>query len=66
MDEGDLNVTFTLVATSRNSGQSLSMTFTDGNLNAVTLTPATVFVQPTGNAPHAIDVTSSGTATTAR
>ena len=32
VDEGDLNVTFTLMATSRSNGQSLSMTFTDGNL----------------------------------
>ncbi len=44
VDEGDLNVTFTLVATSRSNGQSLSMTFTDGNLQGVTLTPANVFV----------------------
>ena len=36
------------------------MTFTDGNLNAVTLTPATVFVQPTGTASTAIDVTIVG------
>jgi hypothetical protein len=60
VDEGDLNVTFTLVATSRSSGQSLSMTFTDGNLNAVTLTPATVFVQPTATASTTIDVTIVG------
>src|SRR4051794_33357761 len=50
VDEGDLNVTFTLVATSRSNGQSLSMTFTDGNLQTVTLTPATVFMQPTATA----------------
>src|SRR3954468_6438488 len=60
VDEGDLNVTFTLVATSRSSAQSLSMTFTDGNLQSVTLTPATVFVQPTGSATTSIDVDING------
>src|SRR6476646_9956346 len=40
VDEGDLNVTFTLVATSRTTSQSLSVTFTAGNLNSVALNPA--------------------------
>jgi uncharacterized repeat protein (TIGR01451 family) len=32
VDEGDLNVKFTLTATSRATGQSLTVTFTDGNV----------------------------------
>ena len=60
VDEGDLNVTFTLMATSRSNGQSLSMTFTDGNLQGVALTPANVFVPPTGTASTSIDVTIGG------
>ena len=32
VDQGDLDVTFTLVATSRATGQSLTVIFTDGNL----------------------------------
>lgn len=32
VDEGDLDVTFTLVATSRSTGRSLTVMFTDGNL----------------------------------
>jgi hypothetical protein len=60
VDEGDLNVTFTLLATSRSSGQSLSMTFTDGNLQNVTLTPASVSVPQTGTASSTINVTIGG------
>jgi large repetitive protein len=36
VDEGDLNVTFTLVATSRGDGRGLFVTFTDGNVTAAT------------------------------
>jgi hypothetical protein len=36
VDEGDLNVTFTLVATSRAAGRSLTVNFTDGNPAAPT------------------------------
>jgi protein involved in ribonucleotide reduction len=36
VDEGDLNVTFTLVATSRADGRSLTVNFTDGNPDAPT------------------------------
>jgi hypothetical protein len=32
VDDGDLDVTFTLVATSRETGESLTVMFTDGNL----------------------------------
>jgi uncharacterized repeat protein (TIGR01451 family) len=42
VDEGDLNVTFTLLATSRATGRSLTVVFTDANpgVNPVTLSPA--------------------------
>src|SRR3954447_8304043 len=62
VDEGDLDVTFTLVATSRNSGQSLSMTFTDGNLQDVALTPTSVSVPQTGSVSSTINVTINGNA----
>jgi len=35
VDEGDLNVEFTLVATSRGTGRSLTVVFTDGSLSLV-------------------------------
>ncbi|HKU61655.1 MAG TPA: PxKF domain-containing protein [Gemmatimonadales bacterium] len=60
VDEGDLNVTFTLVATSRSSQKSLSMTFTDGNLQNVTLTPGSVSIPQTGSASSTINVTING------
>jgi len=62
VDEGDLNVTFTLVARSRSSEQSLSMTFTDGNLQSVTLTPGSVSVPQTGSASSTINVAIGGNA----
>ena len=40
VDEGDLDVTFTLMATSRATGRWLSVTFTDANItNNVSLNP---------------------------
>jgi hypothetical protein len=65
VDEGDLNVTFTLVATSQdNAGQSLSVTFTDGNLNSVALTPASRIIPTSGTAVYSINVDMNGSGST--
>jgi hypothetical protein len=60
VDEGDLNVTFTLVATSRSNGQSLSITFTDGTIQSVALVPGTRSVQPGEDATYTINVDMGG------
>ena len=61
VDEGDLNVTFTLVATSRQTGRSLSVNFTDGNPQSVSLSPNTRTVPPTGgSASYTITVVMGG------
>jgi hypothetical protein len=64
VDEGDLNVTFTLVATSRATTQSLSVTFTDGNLSSVALNPASRSIPSSGSAQYSIDVDMAGNGTT--
>ena len=46
VDVGDIDVTFTLTATSRASGRSLAVQFTDANIsNDVGINPLTAFVQ---------------------
>ena len=40
VDKGDLDVTFTLVATSRATGQSLTVVFTDGSLQITDASPS--------------------------
>ncbi|HYC30989.1 MAG TPA: PKD domain-containing protein, partial [Gemmatimonadales bacterium] len=64
VDEGDLDVTFTLTATSRASGRSLSVTFTDGNLQTLSLNPASRTTTPTGSASYTINVGMGGSGTT--
>jgi len=64
VDEGDLNVAFTLVATSRSTGRSLSVTFTDGNLQSLALVPGTATAAPSGSAQYSINATMGGVGTT--
>ena len=63
VDEGDLNVTFTLVATSRTTSQSLSVTFTDGNLSSIALSPSSRSIPASGIAQYSIDVDMAGNGT---
>jgi hypothetical protein len=60
VDEGDLNVAFTLVATSRATGRSLTVNFTDSQPQAVTLTPASVTITQGGTATYPVTVTVGG------
>src|SRR5215208_3529948 len=50
VDEGDLNVAFTLVATSRATGRSLTVNFTDSQPQSVAVTAITGTVTQGGSA----------------
>jgi len=65
VDEGDLNVAFTLVATSRATGRSLTVNFTDSQPQTVTLTPTpqSVAQGSPGVATYTVSVTQNGSAT---
>ena len=64
MDEGDLFVTFTLIATSRANGRSLTVQFTDGNLTGLAIAaPVSVTVLQGSSAQYTINVTMGGNAT---
>jgi hypothetical protein len=57
VDEGDLNVTFTLTATTTlaTPARSLTVEFTDGNLQALLLNPTTRSVVPGGTVQYAVN-----------
>ena len=65
VDEGDLNVSFTLVATSRATGRSLTVNFTDSQPQTVTVTPTpqSVTQGSPGVANYTVAVTQNGNAT---
>jgi hypothetical protein len=64
VDEGDLDVKFTLVATSRQTGRSLTVQFTDGNLTGLAIAePTTVTVIPGNAAEYTIKVAMGGNST---
>lgn len=65
VNEGDLNVTFNLTATSRATGRWLSVTFTDGQPTSVTVTPETVTQLPGPVASYDVAVAMGGSATNA-
>ncbi len=60
VDEGDLNVTFTLVATSRATGRSLTVNFTDSQPQSVTVTAITGTVTQGGSATYTVAVNVTG------
>ena len=61
VDEGDLDVTFTLVATSRSTQRSLSLMFTDANIsNNVALTPNPLHVPRGGSGTTTVTVNFGG------
>jgi hypothetical protein len=63
VDEGDLNVAFTLVATSRATGRSLTVNFTDSQPQAVVLNPNSRTVLQGGSANYPVTVRITGTNT---
>ena len=60
----DLGVTFTLTATGPVSGSVVTVAFTDGNLQQVTLSPSTIVVSPGSPAAFTANVIMGGTAGT--
>src|SRR5690349_3926591 len=60
VDQGDLNVSFTLVATSRVTGRSLTVNFTDSQPQSMTLNPTTATVTQGGSAVYNVSVTVNG------
>jgi hypothetical protein len=60
VDEGDLNVAFTLVATSRATGRSLTVNFTDSQPQKVTLTPNSRSIPQAGTASYEVEVQVGG------
>jgi hypothetical protein len=61
VDVGDLGVTFTLKATSQATGRSLTVQFTDGNLQTVSLAaPTSVSVTPGSSAQYTVNATFGG------
>lgn len=60
----DLGVTFRLNGTGPQSGSVVTVAFTDGNLQQVTLSPATLVVSPGSPAAFTADVIMGGTAGT--
>jgi hypothetical protein len=60
VDEGDLNVAFTLVATSRATGRSLTVNFTDSQPTSVTLSPTSQLVTPGNSAVYQVTVAMGG------
>jgi hypothetical protein len=60
VDEGDLNVTFTLTATSRATGRTLTVSFTDGQPTQIGLTPTSQTILPGGSASYTVNVTMGG------
>jgi hypothetical protein len=65
VDEGDLNVAFTLVTTSRATGRSLTVNFTDSQPQTVTLTPSpqSVAQGSPGTANYTVSITQNGNST---
>ena len=64
VDEGDLDVTFTLLTTSRATERWLSVTFTDANItNNVSLTPNPVSVPRGGSSTTTVTVSFGGNTT---
>ncbi|HEY7611733.1 MAG TPA: PKD domain-containing protein [Gemmatimonadales bacterium] len=64
VDVGDVDVTFTLTATSRSSGRSLAVQFTDANIgNDLGISPVNDTVQRGGFVDYTITVTFGGNAT---
>jgi hypothetical protein len=61
VDEGDLNVSFTLVATSRLTGRSLTVNFTDSQPQSVTVTAIAGAVPQGGSATYSVLVGVGGT-----
>ena len=61
VDAGDLDVAFTLTATSRGTGRSLTVQFTDANIsNNVTVTPGTISVVRGSDAVYTVTVNFGG------
>ncbi|HEX6615843.1 MAG TPA: PxKF domain-containing protein [Gemmatimonadales bacterium] len=61
VNEGDLNVTFTLTATSRaNPARTLTVNFTDGQPQSVALSPTSRSVATSGSASYEVAVTMGG------
>jgi hypothetical protein len=61
VDEGDLDVYFTLVATSQSTGQTLTVNFTDANIsNNLAISPASISVAPGSSANYTISVPFGG------
>jgi len=60
VDEGDLNVAFTLVATSRATGRSLTVNFTDSQPQSVTVTAITGTVTQGSSASYTVAVNVNG------
>ena len=63
VDQADLGVTFTLTATSRATGQTLALSFTDGLPQSLALSPATVAVLPGTSAQYLATVGMGGSST---
>ncbi len=63
VDQADFGVTFTLTATSRTTGQTLALSFTDGLPQSVALSPATVAVLPGTSAQYLATVGMGGSST---
>jgi hypothetical protein len=64
VDEGDLDVRFTLIATSQTSGQSLTVNFTDANIsNNLAISPASISVAPGSSANYTVSVPFGGNTT---
>ena len=63
VDQADFGVTFTLTATSRATGQTLALRFTDGLPQSVALSPATVAVLPGTSAQYLATVGMGGSST---
>jgi hypothetical protein len=62
VDQADLGVAFTLTATSRATGQTLALGFTDGLPQSLALSPATVAVLPGAPAQYVATVGMGGSA----
>ena len=62
VDEGDLDITFTLVATSETTQRSLSVMFTDANIsnNGVSMDPNPLFVQRGNSGTTTVSVSFGG------
>jgi hypothetical protein len=64
VDSGDIDVTFTLTATSRGSGQNLAVQFTDANIgNDLAISPSSAAVPRGGFADYTVTVSFGGNTT---